>query len=60
MFAWCSLVQSRRYDKLGVGLALLLWVLADFRPVLFSNIVIYFHNERALSIETVQSITTRT
>jgi hypothetical protein len=32
-----------RYGTLGMGLALLVGLLADFRPVFFPNIGIYFH-----------------
>ena len=52
-------MQSRYYSASGMGLALLLSVLADFRPVFFSDIVIYFHDQSALSVEAVQSIATR-
>jgi hypothetical protein len=46
--------------ELGMGLAFVLWLFANFRPVLFPNIGIYFNDERTLTVETVQSITTRT
>ena len=40
----CWVVVDREYTKLCMGFALLLWLLADCRPVLFPNIVIYFHD----------------
>ena len=33
-----------RNFSLGMGLALLLWLLADFPPILFSDIGIYLHD----------------
>jgi hypothetical protein len=45
---------------LGMGLILLLGFFTDFRPVFFPNIGIYFHYQRTLAVETIQSIATWT
>lgn len=46
--------------QLRMGLALVLGLLANLRPVLFPNIGIYLNDQRTLTVQTVQSITSRT